>query len=331
MHPLSLSLLSLLLTTTAALSPPHLIYQSPPGTWYENLAVRPDGTVLLTTATSPTLYHLDPFAASPSPIPIHTFPAPLTTLGITAASHFPDTYYLIVANSTLGMNFVYTVAFPGPPQNTTTTNTSTNITPIINLTASLPSAGILNGLAPLTPRTLLASDSGKGCVWAIDTQSGASRIALSDPLMAPRGIIANGSYSVVGINGIRVRGEELFFTNSAQAVFARVDLSSLLLSSSSNSSSSLNATAHVIARALPGDTYDDFALAPATGGRAEGAFLVNALGNSVEEVRFGKESSSSRGFVIAGNAYSTEIAEPTSAQLGRGERGNRVFDTYSDT
>ena len=108
------------------------------------------------------------------------------------------------------------------------------------------------------------------------------------------------SYHTVGINGIKLRGSTLYFTNTAQALFGKISIQ--------RDGTALGSAAEVIAHAAPSVTYDDFAL----DGRGD-AFLVTARGNSIEEVgRPGQPR-----IIIAGDVNSTEIAEPTAAQFGR--------------
>lgn len=168
---------------------------------------------------------------------------------------------------------------------------------MIHLAATVSGAGLLNGLATLNPNTVLAADSYKGVVWAIDTLTGASRIAISDTLMAP--LTTSVFESTIGINGIKLRGSTLYLTNSAQALFAKMEIQP--------NGTAINA-AEVIAHSPPGTTYDDFAL----DGRRD-AFLATSQGNTIEEVgRVGEPQ-----IIVAGNINSTEIAEPTAAQFGR--------------
>ena len=273
---------------SVALDPTRLVYQFPKGTWIENLIVRPSGSLLLTLITTPDLYLIDPLAQDPKPQLVHTFSSSLWLTGITETE--PDTYYLIGANSTYetisptpGSNRIYRVYFrepSGPPE--------------INVAAVVKDAVFLNGLIALSPTTLLASDSTLGVVWAIDTATGASRIVIQDPLMAPTPAIPK-----IGVNGIRLfRHHTLYFVNSAQALLAKVAI---------NANGTAAGLAKEIASAVKGTFYDDFALS-----RHGDAFLATAPGDSITEVtRNGTQR------IFAGLVNTTEIAQPTSAQFGR--------------
>jgi hypothetical protein len=278
-------LLPLLLPITKALAPTHLVYEFPNGTWVENLAVRPCGSILLTILTSPDLYLIDPLSPSPEPVLFHHFDSANGLLGITETT--PDTFHLVAANGssptiTPGSSRIFTVAF----------DTGSD-TPRISLAATLPEALLLNGLTTLNPTTILAADSQLGVVWAINVITGKSRIVLNDTLMAPAPRLPTG------INGVKLDGSTLYFTNSAQALFAKIEI---------NVDGTAAGKAVVIARSPRGAYFDDFALY-----RHKYAFLATGPGNSIYEVAKGGMP----GAIVAGNVNSTEIAEPTSAQFGR--------------
>ena len=92
-------LLSLLSSFTTALYPTQQIYQFPIGTWLENLAIRPCGSILVTSLTSPSIYQINPFTNPVQETLIHNFTDATWTLGITQT--IPDTFYVTVANGRL--------------------------------------------------------------------------------------------------------------------------------------------------------------------------------------------------------------------------------------
>lgn len=290
------SLLCAIVPFSLALDPTRLVYQFPNGTWIENLAVRPSGSLLLTLITTPDLYLIDPLVPNPRPRLVHRFSSSLWLLGITETN--PDTYYLIGANGTYenlsptpGSNRIYRVHFPRPPG-----------PPEISVAAVVRDAVFLNGLITLNPTTLLASDSTLGVVWAIDITTGASRIVIQDPLMAPTAELPK-----LGINGLRLfSNSTLYFTNSALAILATIPI---------NADGTAAGPAQEIASAPKGTFYDDFAL-----DRYGDAFLATGNGDSIEEV---KRDGSAQ--IIAGAVNTTEIAQPTSAQFGRMVRDRGVL------
>jgi hypothetical protein len=271
--------------------PTKLVYQFSKGTWIENLAVRPGGSVLLSEGTGPNLYLIDPSSASPAPTLLHTFPDALSLLGI--AETTPDTFYVVVSNFSLATftaaphsNRLFRVHFP-----------LNSAMPEVSLAASLPDALMLNGLARLDDNTILAADSFKGVVWAIDTQTGESRIALSGPAFAPT---QQGPLGIVGVNGVHRHDRTLFFTNTATGSFSSIPI---------NSDGSAAGPISVISHVPAGGNYDDFTLDH----DADAAFLVTGSGNSLARMKIHCGAQQ----VVAGNLNSTEIAEPTAAAFGR--------------
>ena len=153
-------------------------------------------------------------------------------------------------------------------------------------------------MTTLNPTTVLVADSRKGVVWATNIETGVSRIVISDPLMLPT------SAFPLGINGVHLHDQTLYFTNSALSLFAKIPIHP----DGTAAGAPVN-----ISHGIPGGSYDDFTI-----GEHGDAFLVTSTGNSIEEVGLGGEPQ----VIVAGNLNSTEIAEPTSAAFGRG-RGER--------
>ena len=287
-HSIFASLASAFISLSLALDPTRLVYQFPEGTWVENIAVRPSGSLLVTLFTSPDLYLIDPSTEHPEAHLVHHFPSNLALSGITETT--PDTYYVIGLNVTLATpallssNFIYRVHFPDP---------SSNRTPDISVAAFVPGAIFLNGLVTLNPTTLLASDSVLGAVWAIDITTGTSTVVIKDSLFLPT------SAFFLGINGIRLfRNHTLYFANSAQDFLATIPI---------HPNGTAAGPVTKLASPAPGTRYDDFALD--TWGDA---FLSTQAGDRIAEVR--PDGSQ---FIVAGKVNTTTIAEPTSAQFGR--------------
>ena len=286
------STLSLLTTLTTALLPTKIIYEAAPGTWFENLAIRPNGNILLTTLTSSGLYQVNPQLAKPTVSLVHNFNSSLWTIGITETT--PDTFYVIAANGSLK---TLTVA-PESHHLFRVKFNSYDSVPEISLAATIPDAGLLNGATTLNATTVLAADSHKGIIYAINVLSGASTILISDPLMFP-----TAAPPGIGINGIKIRrsfsGDTLYFTNGATNIFAKIPLSA---------DGSAAGPATIVTHAPTGAGYDDF-----TFDQRGDAFLATGGGNSIAEVT--RDPVVQR--IVAGNINSTDIAEPTSAQFGR--------------
>ena len=84
--------------------------------------------------------------------------------------------------------------------------------------ARFPDAGLLNGMTVLDPSAgvLLIADSIKGVVWSLNVRTGATGVAINDTTMAPT--------EGLGINGLHVRDDSLFFDNTAKRTFNRIPI-----------------------------------------------------------------------------------------------------------
>ncbi|KAK7932847.1 hypothetical protein LTR80_011638 [Exophiala xenobiotica] len=86
----------------------------------------------------------------------------------------------------------------------------------------IPEMGLLNGLTALNAveGILLAADSELGVVWSIDVRTGKTGVAINDTSMAP----VQSSTVPLGINGLHVVDQSLYFTNTNKVSLSRVPL-----------------------------------------------------------------------------------------------------------
>ena len=281
----------------AALYPTNLIYQFPNGTFVENLAVRPDGSILLSFITAPELYLLQPSSTKPDPRLLYRFDNATSTLGITEVSR--DTFIVAVTNisgpaqGVPGSSNLWRVSFPKPKS-----------TPKIALAAKIPNVVTPNGLVTLNKHKILLADSAKGLVFVVDVDTGVSSVAITDPLFANNG-------RPISVNGLKILGHTLYFTNTAQNILGQVDINL-------KTGAALGPASKVVDALPPGKGYGDLALTD------NGiAYVTNAAGNFVERVNLKNH----RQVIIAGQINSTEIAEPTAAALGRNGKEDILFVT----
>ena len=300
LSPSSAVILFLSLTNSllcVALYPTNLVYQFPNGTFVENLAVRPDGSILLSFITAPELYLLQPSSTKPDPQLLYRFDNATATLGITEVSR--DTFIVAATNITgpargaPGSSNLWRVSFPKPKS-----------TPRITLAAKIPNVITPNGLVTLNKHKILLADSAKGVVFVVDVDTGVSSVAITDPLFASNGL-------PISVNGLKILGNTLYFTNTAQNLLGRVDINL-------KTGAALGPASKVVDALPPGKGYGDLALS------GNGiAYLTNAAGNFVERVNL----KSHRQTIIAGQINSTEIAEPTAAAFGRHGKEDILFVT----
>jgi sugar lactone lactonase YvrE len=165
--------------------------------------------------------------------------------------------------------------------------------------AGIPQAQFLNGMITLDGNgNVLIADSAPGVVWRLDTRSGESQVVIDDPLMkAPAGGPA------VGINGINMFNNVLYFTNSFGFTFNRVPI---------NSDGTACGAAQTVAQC---EVCDDF-----TFDQDGNAFVAQNPGNILRKITPDGVST-----VLVGNLNSTELAGPSSVRFGRQGEGKSVL------
>lgn len=210
-----------MLGSATALIQPQVIHEFPLGTWLENLALRtsyPSG-VLVNMLSSPDMYLIPTDPPSP-PIHIAHIPNHLGLMGITEVGH--DVFYTIAGNFSVDTFHVQRGSFsiwevdlrglPGLPG---------NLTAKTRKVANVPT-GFLNGLTALNAveGILLAADSELGVVWSINVRTGETGVAINDTSMSP----VQSSTVPLGINGLHIVDQNLYFTNTNKASLSRVPL-----------------------------------------------------------------------------------------------------------
>lgn len=259
------------------------VYQFPNvGSWIEGIAVRPNGNILVTRTDTPELWSIDPNSHTASLV--YTFPNVTSTVGITAIGD--DVYAvgtgiidLSTTVATTGSFVIWKVDL-------------TSDTPQVTTIKAIPEAGSLDGMAYLDRglnTNLLIADTLEGVIWRLNPQSGNYSVALNDSSMLP----AEGS-APIGVNGVRVVGNYVYYTSSTQQKFCRVAVAD---------DGSAAGPFEVIAT---GFFQDGFAIAP------DGtAYIATHPQNTVVKVTPQGEAS-----VYAGDLNSTEVAGSTDVQFG---------------
>ncbi|KAK6525433.1 hypothetical protein TWF694_005571 [Orbilia ellipsospora] len=193
------------------------VYQFPTQTWIESIAVRSNGDLLITLVDRPEVYLVSP-TGSYEPILLHRFTGVTALLGITEVAH--DEFAIVAGNwsiptfsSTPGTYSIWTATFPSVKSRT----------PVLRHVVHIAPANFLNGVATLDAErgVVLVGDAGAGEVYRVDIRSGAFKVVLGDD--ATMGTYPVGS-THSGINGLKVLGEYVYYTNTARGLFARVKI-----------------------------------------------------------------------------------------------------------
>jgi hypothetical protein len=287
---LVLPLILVPLSAAGQIPPIRNVFTFPNNTFIEDIAVRSNSDLILTSESVPTLFSVDPTVPSPTATALYTFPNTTGLSGITETS--PDIFALVtgiwdLANTRATNLAVWTINFNHP-------------TPVIRHVTGIVNSTIFNGIAavPGSNVLILAADSAIGAVWRVNILTGDYEIVFQDSLFLPVGTAPGTN---LGINGIRTKDGFLYFTNSAQGIFGRVPI---------NRFGGKTGPVEVISSIeVPGGHYDSFAF-----GR-EGSTWIATHPNDVVEVKADGSQVDIKN--------ETMLLNPTSAQFGRGSVAER--------
>jgi hypothetical protein len=258
----------------------------------ENLAVRTDGSILVTVLNHKQLWYVPaPSDEQPiAPVPVHTFDEIAT--GIVEAE--PDIFYVSTGGQASLERFDLRGWVPGTP-----------VQPIRVLSFDEPAG--LNGSCAIAPGVLLLADSLAGLIWRVDLAadglSGTASVWLQDPTMAanPDNGLKSPMGPQPGINGVRYAAQTnvVYYTSTAQELFARVAVDPL-------DHTPVGRPEVVAADIVP----DDFCLDENAGV----AYLTTHTGNTIVRVPIDGAAPS----VVAGDPFIEQLVGPSSAVWARG-------------
>jgi len=274
--------------TTIASFPQHF--------FLENLAVRADGSILVTVLNHKQLWYVPAPDGSQSvtPVLVHTFDG--FAMGIVETQ--PDIFYVSTVNPTTLQRLDMCGWAPDAP-----------VKPTRILTFDQPAA--LNGACLMAPRIILLADSLAGLIWRVDLAddglTATASVWLRHHTMAPDP--DNGLTSPLGpqpgINGIRfaARTNVVYYTSTAQKLFMRVAVDP--------ATHTPVGQPEVVAADI---TADDFCLDENTGV----AYLTTHTDNTIVRVPIDADAEGATTRVVAGDPFTEQLVGPSSAAWGRG-------------
>ncbi|HWF69128.1 MAG TPA: hypothetical protein VG187_06100 [Mycobacterium sp.] len=281
---------------TVALADISPIASFPPHFFLENLAVRADGSILVTVLNHKQLWYVPaPIGGQPvTPTPVHTFDG--FAMGIVETQ--PDIFYVSTAGYATLERFDMRGWAPRTPVKSTRV-----------LTFDQPAG--LNGACLLAPRVILLADSLAGLIWRVDlADDGLTATAsrwLQHHTMAPDP--DNGLTSPLGpqpgINGIRhaARTNIVYYTSTAQKLFMRVAVDP--------ATHKPVGQPEVVAADI---TADDFCLDENTAV----AYLTTHTDNTIVRVPINAGDERATTSVVAGDPFTEQLVGPSSAAWARG-------------
>ncbi|CAF9927444.1 MAG: hypothetical protein GOMPHAMPRED_004395 [Gomphillus americanus] len=269
---------------------PKLVYKFPNTTYgggIENIGVTSSGHLLLNANKAPRTYIIDPHVACPTASLVATFPDASSCLGIAEVAS--NTFAIVAGN--------YTSTFEGVAGSFAIwlLDITNSKHPETKLLTKIPEAQALNGVTKLSGSSdlILVADSGLGAVWSVDIKTGHYEQAISSQLFTSTAEIP------LGINGLHTVNNNLYFTNTAQGFFGKVNITK---------EGKASGPVSKIAENIAGDDYDDFAF-----DKYGNAFIANHP-NAIS------------GITRSGQQYTVaNVTGPTSAVFAKDTRANGVL------
>ncbi|KAJ8111257.1 hypothetical protein OPT61_g6105 [Boeremia exigua] len=172
------------------------------GTWVENIAVRPNGKILVTMITPPEIWEVDPFK-------------PPASNATRLVQRF-DTAGLVTGITELEPDIFMAVGGAGIWRVDMNKGLTSNASEVVSIAGS----GFLNGIATLDAKkgTVLVADSALGLLWRVNTKIRTYELGLQDDTMAPEDL----GGMLIGINGVRVWKNYVYYNNTPRQLICRV-------------------------------------------------------------------------------------------------------------
>ena len=277
------------------------VAQFPAGYFLENVAVRADGSMLVTVVNKKQLWYLPaPTKGTPvQPLLLHTFDqSPFDIVETTRDVFYVDTTNYLTDHASSLQRVDLRHWEPGMP---------VPVQPVLKFPFPVLA---LNGADRLSPNVILVADSGFGLIWRVDLSTdgmkGTARVWLKDPSM-------NTTFSGLrikqpGINGLEYdeKTHFVYYTSTAQQLFMRVRVDPTTLNPAG--APELVAT---------GSMWDDFAIDEHAGV----AYMTTHRQNTIERVPLDPHSCLSRQTMV-GIPFDKRLVGPSDFAWERGPEDN---------
>ena len=275
------------------------IYQFPNATFIENIAVRPNGHLLLDTFDQGRVYSIDPAATNPKPYIIAQLPAATAIGGI--AQIEPDVFAVCggILNQTTRRLLEGTAKIFLLDLRECGTQPSQSCA-AVDTVATVFDTESLNGMTalPQYPQTVLTVDSVGGRIFRTNTVTGYVDVAFQNDNLA---IGKDSPPGALGGNGIKIYGGHLYFTNSMLQLFGRIPITA--------TGEPTGEVATIVSGKSIKVAYDDFAITSAGISYVAGhpSTLVRITQNGEQDI-------------ISNESDSVTLLEPTSVALSVDEK-----------
>lgn len=202
------------------------VYRFADGLQAENIKPRASGQLLITVNTAPELYQINPFANQTGGL-VHRFDGYTSLFGILELQ--PDIFYVTAGNYTgapdywgiAGTFAIWKVDLRGLPDPAATPS-AVKVSKIVDV----PDAGLLDGFDVVNRSAglLATGDTQSGAIFLIDVKKATATAVYQDPLLQGTSPDRAAGLAHIGTNGLKVRGTDLYFTNTAKYTFGKVPL-----------------------------------------------------------------------------------------------------------
>jgi hypothetical protein len=185
-----------------------------PNVWFENAALRSNGDLLLTTIGEGKVYTLNTATKPPKPHAVVTVDGVNALSGIVEVAQdvFAVTGHVFEGNFLNNTMNLSLLKFSGSGVSVRTVFEKSKYGPVNGIVA-----------LPCHRHVILAADSARGEVLRIDTTTGHIEVAIKDDQLAP---IAGGLFPI-GVNGLKIFKNYLYFTNTARQALGRVKIDNM--------------------------------------------------------------------------------------------------------
>lgn len=279
----------------------------PPGTFLENLAVRRDGSILVTVPFRRELWCIPPFPAGGARDPVRVATFDLSPMSVVETE--PDLFY--VATTSIGCGKVHRLDLR---------SWSVGKSVDARLAVDIADCGWLNGSCLIAPGILLIADSFTSSIWRVDLPDGGdagnARRWLQHESMAhePKGPMPDQP----GVNGVQFASKSgyLYYTSTAKQLFMRVGVDP-------RTHDPVGKPEFVTS----GMMWDDFCIDEEGGF----AYLTTHRQNTVERIWLTSGVNFGKSHCVVGRPFTELLLGPTSAAWGRGPGDyGRVFYVASE-
>ncbi|KAF7560112.1 hypothetical protein G7046_g4019 [Stylonectria norvegica] len=259
--------------------------------WFENIAIRPNGTLLATRVDTPELWAIDPSTSTgKSLLRLPDSAAPVNGLsGICEVS--PDVFAI--------GSLVFDIA-TGPKGGNSAIWLAdlTGAEPKLTKIADTPEIAMVNGIATWDSKTILVTDCFNGKIYKLDVSSGAHSIAFEDETIT----CPPNAPLPFAINGLKVHRTStqayVYYTTTTRGAVYRLPVTADLQASGP------------VETLAEGIVPDDLAVA-----RDGTIYVCTNVTNTIVKVPAGGGAA----VKIAGNETSLELAGATACVFGKDE------------